>query len=99
MTLGKKQSMTISVVPLYQNVDDVAPLLEELELEKYVLSSIGVQLTPEEMERAVTGVSLADIFAARRANDEAEITSELQEALSDTAEAAVQDLFSSEGLE
>jgi len=97
VTLGKKQSMTISVVPLYQNVDDITPILDEFELEKYVLSSIGVQLSPEEMVRATEGVSLADIFAARRAQEEAEISSELQEALSDTAGELVQDLFTHEG--
>jgi hypothetical protein len=97
ITLGKRQTMTISVVPLYQNEDDVTPIVEGNGLNKYVLSQVGIQLSPDEMVRAVSGESLKDIFASRRAEEEAEITADITDSLADVS-ATVKDLFDHEGV-
>jgi len=99
ITLGSGPKMTITINPLYQRNDDITTILEAGELNKYILSSVGIQLTPEEVERAVKGETLRDIFAARRAQDEVEVTAELQGALADATESLVGDLFKSETTE
>lgn len=77
ITMGKGLDKVISPMPLPQNNDDVSGILEELELETYVLSSIGIQLAPDELEKvAYQGVSLRDVFAERRADEESETSSE-----------------------
>ncbi len=93
LTLGAGVDMTISVMPLLQNNDDVVSILEENELTKHVLSEVGIILTSDEMEQvAFAGSTLSDVFSARNADEEAETTEALAESLSDVSE-SVSELF------
>lgn len=62
---GVGRKMKTAIVS-YPNENDKVEVKEE---DKYVLSTLGIQLTPSEIEKVLTGVSLRDIFAARRADD------------------------------
>jgi len=87
LTLGAGVDMTISVMPILQNNDDVAAILEENELTLHDLSTVGLQLTSDEIEQvAYAGTSLSDIFSARKADEEAETTPEMAETLADVSE-------------
>lgn len=98
LTLGAGVDMTISVMPLLQNDDDVAAILEENDITLHVLSTVGIQLTPDEMEQvAFAGTTLSDIFSARKADEEAETTEEMAETLADVSE-SVADLFDDESV-
>ncbi len=96
LTLGAGVDMTISVMPILQNDDDVAAILEENELTPHDLSTVGIQLTSDEIEQvAYAGTSLSDIFSARKADEEAETTPEMAETLADVSE-SVTKLFDDE---
>ncbi len=98
LTLGAGVDMTISVMPLLQNNDDVNTILEENELTQHVLSEVGIQLSPDEMEQvAFAGTTLSDIFSARKAEKEAETVEGMAETLADVSE-TVSDLFNDEAV-
>lgn len=95
VTMGESRDKVISPIALMQNADDVAPILDEKEIEPHVLSTLGLLFTPDEVEQvAYGGASVSDIFAERRSMKDAEVNQEL---LGD-AQAKVADLFS-EGTE
>lgn len=99
VTLGSGTDMTISVIPLMTSNDDVAEILDQNELTPHVLSSLGIQLTAREMEKvAYQGISLSDIFADRRSQEEAEAGAISSEALSDATERVMDTLFSDDEL-
>lgn len=82
---GSGTDMVISVIPQQRN-DDVTPILEQNNLTPYVLSDIGVELTPEEVDQVVRGISIRDVFAARRAKDESDSDKSLQGSFSDLSD-------------
>lgn len=88
---GRGKDTTTTIVPMAANRD---PVPEGLEL--FDLDSITIELEPEEMLDVQRGVSLKDIFAARRAEEDSEFPP--QETISDEVqrdvEAAVEKLFS-----
>jgi len=93
VTMGENRDKVISTIPLVQNNDDVAPILVENELVPHVLSTIGLQLTPSEVDQvAYANVSLSDIFAQRRTEDEDKESEAEVRSLAD-ASAGVQALF------
>jgi hypothetical protein len=72
VTLGAGKKMTISVVPLPDRNRPLSELLDELEPDDRVepeLSTLGIELTPDEMLQAASGIDLRDIFAARKDED------------------------------
>jgi hypothetical protein len=76
ITLGKGLDKVISPMPLPQNNYDVSEILDEIEQEKHDLSTLGILLSPDEVEKvAYRGVSLRDIFAERKAEEESEVAS------------------------
>lgn len=82
---GNGTDMVISAIPQAKN-DDIAPILEQNNLTPYVLSAVGIELTPDEVTNVVRGVSIRDIFAARRAKDESDSDKELKGSLSDLSD-------------
>lgn len=87
ITMGSGKEMAISVMPLLLNNDDVNPILDASGLEPHILSSLGIELTPDEMIDLTHGVSLKDIFAKRRAESEiTDVTNEVQGSLADVSE-------------
>ncbi len=92
VTMGEGRDKVVSPIPITPNNDDVAPILEENDLHKHVLSTVGLQLSPAEMDQvAYANVPLSDIFAQRRAEDTTDSESEVR-TLSDASE-AVKALF------
>ncbi len=85
---GSGRKMTTNVIP-YPNMNDEIDLPEE---ELFVLETLGIQLSPEEMMKAVRGVSLRDIFEARRATDDTLTTSDAQ-VISDDVQEKIETLF------
>ena len=82
---GSGTDMVISVIPQQRN-DDVTPILEQNNLTSYILSTVGIELTPDEVTNVVRGVSIRDIFAARRAKDESDSDKELKSSFSDLSD-------------
>lgn len=82
---GNGTDMVISAIPQSKN-DDIAPILEQNNLTPYVLSAVGIELTPDEVTNVVRGVSIRDIFAARRAKDESDSDKELKSSFSDLSD-------------
>jgi hypothetical protein len=82
---GSGTDMIISAIPQGRN-DDIAPILEQNNLMPYVLSAVGIELTPDEVINVVRGVSIRDIFAARRAKDESDTDKELKSSFSDLSD-------------
>ena len=62
---GSGNKRIVTPIPMSGNTEPVDPTLE-----KYDLSKITIKLTPEEMLDLQRGVSLRDLFAARKANAE-----------------------------
>jgi hypothetical protein len=82
---GTGNKKIVTPIPMSSNVELVDP-----NLEKYELAKITIKLTPEEMLDLQRGVSLRDLFAARRANAGVDpVMEELQSEVSD----AVKKLF------
>jgi len=82
---GSGTDMVISVIPQSRN-DDITPILEQNNLTRYVLSAVGIELTPDEVTEIVRGVSIRDIFAARRAKDESDSDKDLKSSFSDLSD-------------
>lgn len=82
---GSGTDMVISVIP-QNRTDDVTPILEQNNLTPYVLSAIGVELTPDEVTEVVRGVSIRDVFAARRAKEESDSDKEIKSSFSDLSD-------------
>lgn len=92
VTMGEGRDKVVSPIALTQNADDVTPVMEENDLHTHVLSTVGLQLSPTEMEQtAYANVPLSDIFAQRRAEEETDSEGEIK-TLSDASE-AVKALF------
>ena len=85
---GSGRKMTTNVIP-YPNMNDEVNLPEE---DIFILETLGIQLSPEEMTLAVRGVSLRDIFEARRATDESLVGSDPQ-VISDDVQEKIETLF------
>jgi hypothetical protein len=85
---GSGRKMTTNVIP-YPNMDDEVSIPDE---EKYALETLGIQLSPEEMMQAVRGVSLRDIFEARRATDNALVSADAQ-VISEDVQGKIETLF------
>ncbi|KKN45708.1 hypothetical protein LCGC14_0680260 [marine sediment metagenome] len=94
VTMGAGKTMSISVVPLPERNDDITELLEGLE--EPVLEDLGIQLSPDEVLEAASGVTLRDIYAARKSDetesDTSAVDAELVGSLADVEE-SVSDLF------
>ncbi len=98
LTLGAGVEMTISVMPILQSNDDISAILEENEIVLHDLSTVGITLTPDEMEQvAYAGVTLSDVFAARKADEDAETTEEMATTLADVSD-SVKELFDDESV-
>lgn len=99
VTMGEGRDKVVSTIPLVQNADDVAPILDENELERHILSATGLQFTPTEMEQvAYANVPLSDIFAQRRAESATESETEIK-TLADASDAVKSLLGSDDGAE
>ncbi len=95
VTLGAGTKMTISVVPLPEQSTPLDELFDALDADARIepeLATLGIQLVPDEVLQAVSGVSLRDIFAARKLEDTNSVDATLQGDLADV-EGAVSDLF------
>jgi len=82
---GSGRKMVTTVVAYAHENDVVQVPAEEL----HALETLGVRLSPNEIEKALRGVSLRDLYAERRAQDEvavgaesAVISNEVQESVS-----------------
>jgi len=85
-TKGAGKDMTIMAMPMTQFNDDVTSIIEKNNLDRYVLSSVGMQLTADEMIDVTKGVSITDIFAKRKAEAETEVAEEVQGSLADVSD-------------
>jgi hypothetical protein len=90
---GTGRKTTTNVIP-YPDQNDVIPgTKEELDEKKYVLSSLGLQVTANEMRQLLNGVSLKDVFASRKASNESELTSDEGEISEDVVDKVNKILF------
>lgn len=90
---GSGPDMSVSIVPKPKRDEPVDELLANTSDERYVLETVSVQLSPDEMlEFAYGGVALRDIFAKRRAEDASDVDRELQSSLADV-EDSIESLF------
>jgi hypothetical protein len=71
---GSGRKMTTNIIP-YPNMNDEVDVPVE---EQFDLPTLGIQLSPEEMLRAVRGVTMRDIFEARRATDDALVAADVE---------------------
>lgn len=85
---GSGRKMTTNVIP-YPNMNDEVNVPEE---DLFALETLGIQLSPEEMMNAVRGVSLRDIFEARRATDDALVIADAQ-VISEDVQGKIETLF------
>jgi hypothetical protein len=67
---GSGREMTITVIP-HPNENEQVEVDEE---DLYDLKEVVIKLTPPEIEKFVRGVSLADIYAARKQEDDEEVS-------------------------
>lgn len=86
---GSGRKMMTNITPRPDLNDDVE--LPEGQ-EKYALETLGIQLSPDEMIAVVKGVSLRDIFEARRSDDEVALERE-ETQVSEEIEGKLNDLF------
>lgn len=87
VTMGRGKDTVITVMPMLTNNDDVESVLTEKELEPHILSTVGILLSPDEMVDLTRGISLKDIFAKRRAEEEiSDVTAEVQGTLADVSD-------------
>lgn len=89
---GKGRDMTISVETRPQDNDVVNVPPEDL----FVLETVPLQLTPDEMRLVVRGVSISDIFAERKAQKETEVETtndSIPEGMLDEIEREIDDIF------
>ncbi len=84
---GSGRKMTTNVIP-YPNKNDEVNVPDE---EKFALETLGIRLSPEEMLKALQGVSLRDIFEARRAMDDTLAAAET--AVSEDVQRKLDELF------
>ncbi len=89
MATGHGRKMTTNVIP-YPNNDDEITVPEE---DKYVLETIGIRLSPDEITKLLGGVSLRDIFEQRRDAEEADILVEEEAIVGDAVKESIETLF------
>jgi len=84
---GSGPDMSVSIVPKPKRNEPVDDLLANTDDERYALETVSVQLSPDEMlDFAYEGISLRDIFARRRADDQSAVDREIQGSLADVEE-------------
>jgi hypothetical protein len=87
VTMGRGKDTVITVMPMLTSDDNVESILEKEGLEPHILSTVGILLSPDEMVDLTRGISLKDIFAKRRAEEEiAETSAEVQGTLADVSD-------------
>lgn len=89
MATGSGRKMTTNVIP-HSDQNDVVDVPVE---EKSVLETLGIQLTPSEIVELIKGVSLRDIFEARRATDEINLLKESEGEVGQDVQKSIEALF------
>lgn len=90
---GQGRQMTTNVIPYPQYNEPVDISADDL----YVLETIPLQLAPDEIYEVLRGVSLQDVFSARRSEDEENVKADLGRLETDSAKEAsksIDDIFS-----